>query len=378
MSQADKYRRESTSIRMKAGDTFLGMPGAVWCIVAGLCFGGQNVFAKLAFDRGLPVTRFILMRSLVLWMASFLFGKIFRKTSFNLKKYRKKMIGVIFFRSLMSLVSKTLQYSAIAYIPLSLSSCISFTTGPVIAALLAFFLINETLLCGEVIPIACGIVGTMMITMPQWFLFLGIDKAAIQARLQTDLQDNTYFYYGIAIALISSGLDVFSYFIVRGVGKKVPNAIIPYMTGMVTFVAVLIYCCIYEPLDFTYFFSDSHPSDPNKELSMDSTSEYTQAIQLALIGSVIGWMAVEFIVVGLQMSKSAIASYGEMSGIIIPLLFDSFYFHRTFLSIDFIGLLLIVLLQLYTANKAIKIAREKAEKIETEEEERERGMINKQ
>ena len=103
------------------------------------------MFAKLSFERGLPITRFILMRSLVLWLASYVFGKVFRKTSFNLKKYRKKMIGVIFFRAVMSLISKTMQYSAIAYIPLSLSSCISFTTGPVIAAALAFLLINETL-----------------------------------------------------------------------------------------------------------------------------------------------------------------------------------------------------------------------------------------
>ena len=117
-----------------------------------------------------------------------------------------------------------------------------------------------------------------MITMPQWFLFLGIDKSGIEARLQTDLSENTYFFYGISIALISSALDVFSYFIVRGVGKKVPNAIIPYITGLVTFVAVLVYCSIYEPLDFSYFFTETHPADPSKELSVDTTPQYTQAI----------------------------------------------------------------------------------------------------
>ena len=74
-------------------------------------------------------------------------------------------------------------------------------------------------------------------------------------------------------------------------------------------------------------------------------------------------MAVEFLVIGLQISKSAIASYGEMAGIIIPFCFDSFYFHRKFLLIDMIGLLLIVLLQLYTANKQIKMAKIRAEKV---------------
>lgn len=147
-------------------DTYLGLSGVIWCVIAGLCYGTMNVFAKLAYSKGMLVSRFVMLRFAVLAFASYIFGKLVRKTDFNLTVYDPRIIGVVFLRSALSLLSKTMQYAAISYIPLSLSSCISFTTGPIFAGLLAFVLIREKLSVSEVVAILSGMAGTMMLTMP--------------------------------------------------------------------------------------------------------------------------------------------------------------------------------------------------------------------
>lgn len=159
-------KEEQNKLKETVHDTHSGLTGFVWCIMAGCCYGILNCFAKLAYNRGLPVSRLILMRFMMLGIGSYVYGRFVRKTSFDLKQYDKKQIRLVFFRAFISLTSKGLQYTAILFIPLSLSSCISFTTGPVFAAILAFILIKEKLKLNEVVPIICGIVGTMMITMP--------------------------------------------------------------------------------------------------------------------------------------------------------------------------------------------------------------------
>ena len=167
---------DEDDLKALVNDTYLGLSGVIWCVMAGLCYGTMNVFAKLAYSKGMLVSRFVMLRFAVLAIASYLFGKLVRKTDFNLTVYEPRVIGVVFLRSALSLLSKTMQYAAISYIPLSLSSCISFTTGPIFAGLLAFVLIREKLSISEVVAILSGIVGTMMLTMPQWFLWLDIDK----------------------------------------------------------------------------------------------------------------------------------------------------------------------------------------------------------
>ena len=196
----------------------MGLTGVIWCVIAGLCYGTMNVFAKMAYAKGMIVSRFVLMRFASLFFLSYVFGKCVRKTNFDLRKYNKKVIFVVVLRSALSLFSKSMQYAAILYIPLSMSSCISFTTGPIFSALLAFMLLKEKLTMPEFLSILCGILGTAMLTMPQWFLFLGLDVAAITERLNEDEKEYAFYYFGIIIALASSALDTVTYFIIRSVG----------------------------------------------------------------------------------------------------------------------------------------------------------------
>ena len=69
-------------------------------------------------------------------------------------------------------------------------------------------------------------------------------------------------------------------------------------------------------------------------------------------------MGLEFMVIGLQISKSALASYGEMAGITLPFIFDAMYFDRTFVMTDFLGLGLIIILQIANGYRSIKQAEE--------------------
>ena len=147
------------------GKTFLGLSGVVWCLIAGLFYGTQNVFAKLAYERGLQVPTFILMRHLVLLVGAYCFGKL-RGISFDLRIYPRESIKLVFKRAFLNMISKSMQYAAISYIPLTLSSCISFTTGPIFSAIIAFLLIKEKLARSELVAIAIGISGTAMLTMP--------------------------------------------------------------------------------------------------------------------------------------------------------------------------------------------------------------------
>ena len=104
---------------------------------------------------------------------------------------------------------------------------------------------------------------------------------------------------------------------------------------------MIVYTSLYDPIDFNFFFR-ADPLATKAELL--ATSEYKTALLLSLIGCCFGWIALEFMVIGLRISKSAIASYGEMAGITVPFLFDGLILGRKFLTTDGIGLALIVIL----------------------------------
>ena len=100
--------KDKQELKEVTSDKYLGLTGSIWCVIAGLCYGTMNVFAKLSYERGLEVSRFVLMRFFVLLTCSYTFGKVVRKTSFDLRKYNKKVVTMIFLRSAMSLVSKVM------------------------------------------------------------------------------------------------------------------------------------------------------------------------------------------------------------------------------------------------------------------------------
>ena len=90
----------------KVNDNYLGISGAVWCIFAGLCYGTMNIFAKMAYNKGLIVSRFVIMRSGVLGVCSYVYGRIFRNVNFDLSIYEFKLILMVFGRSTLSMISK--------------------------------------------------------------------------------------------------------------------------------------------------------------------------------------------------------------------------------------------------------------------------------
>lgn len=97
---------------------------------------------------------------------AYTFGKLCRGINFDLREHDSRAVVVTFLRSSLAMISKIVQYTAISYIPLSMSSTISFTTGPICGALIGFVMIRERLSITQALIILFGILGTIMITMP--------------------------------------------------------------------------------------------------------------------------------------------------------------------------------------------------------------------
>ena len=115
-----------------------------------------------------------------------------------------------------------------------------------------------------------------------------------------------------------------TYFIIRSIGDGVPSSMFPFTSGLQATILMSVYIYFNDPLDFSYFILDQNLSAE----TIDANEEYKYAVILALIGCFFGWLALESMVIGLKISKSAIASYGEMAGIVIPFIVDGFCFGR--------------------------------------------------
>ena len=76
------------------------------------------------------------------------------------------------------------------------------------------------------------------------------------------------------------------------------------------------------------------------------------ALVLAAIGCVLGWLALEVMVIGLRMSKSALASYAEQVGVVVPFCFDAIALGRPFLKTDWIAVCLIMTLEVVMAMRS--------------------------
>lgn len=153
--------------------------------------------------------------------------------------------------------------------------------------------------------------------------------------MSSDLAANDNYYLGIVIALCSAALDTVLYFIIRKIGNQIPKSLYPFLCGIYTTFIMLVFTEFYDPLDWFFFFKADYS---------DEDLKYRTALLLSLIGCVISWFALEFMVIGLRISKSALASYGEMVGITVPFIYDGLFMGRSFLSIDALGLTLIIAL----------------------------------
>ena len=73
---------------------------------------------------------------------------------------------------------------------------------------------------------------------------------------------------------------------------------------------------------------------------IEERQNYKKALLYGMLASIFGWVALETNILGIRMSKSALASYAEQSGIVVPLIIDFTLLGRQFLAIDGIGLFL--------------------------------------
>ena len=216
---------DSTSSKLsdKMNERPLGTHGAVWCVIAGACYGLMQIFSKQAYERGLSVAQFLLIRHLCLLFFSYSIGRFCMKINFDMRQYSVEQLRIPMIQAVLALFAKIMAYQGIFMIPLTVSSCIYFTSAPVFAGLLGLMCICERLNLRETLTIALSIVATLMVTMPQWFLFLGLDRGkedVIEARAQNDkdkLGESAY-YFGTVLVAASVFMDQFTNFMIRCMG----------------------------------------------------------------------------------------------------------------------------------------------------------------
>ena len=111
------------------------------------------------------MSRYILIRHTVLLVLSYSIGKC-KKVNFDYRKQNRSVVLIILLRAFLGMISKSANYASISFIPLTLSGCIGYCTGPIFAAGVAYILIREKLSCFELVAIMFGILGTAIMTMP--------------------------------------------------------------------------------------------------------------------------------------------------------------------------------------------------------------------
>ena len=69
-----------------------------------------------------------------------------------------------------------------------------------------------------------------------------------------------------------------------------------------------------------------------------------KGVGFGVIAGIVSFAAVTCLVIGSHMTKSAIASYCEMCGLLVPFVFDALYFKRKVLYTDGIACTLLIVL----------------------------------
>lgn len=77
----ERLQEKYKSMKDKVDTKVFGLSGIVWCALAGLLFGCNNIFFKLAFQKNCFVSRSIIARHLVMAIGSFFTAKFIQKTT---------------------------------------------------------------------------------------------------------------------------------------------------------------------------------------------------------------------------------------------------------------------------------------------------------
>ena len=79
--QTETLQEKYKNMKDRVDNKVFGLSGLVWCALAGLLFGFNNIFFKLAFLKGALVTRSVIARHLVMAIGSFFTAKFIQKVS---------------------------------------------------------------------------------------------------------------------------------------------------------------------------------------------------------------------------------------------------------------------------------------------------------
>ena len=176
-----------------------------------LGFSAMSVLVKVAAQR-LPTGEIVLARAVVTLVISYVM--VVRA---ELHPWGTAKLGLVF-RGLLGFGGLTFYYISLAHLPLADATVIQNTT-PLLTALLAWWILRESIGWSTAIAIACGIAGVLLIVRPSG----GLELDAI----------------GIAAALGAVGCSAIAYVTVRQLARtEAPLVIVFYFPLIATPLAI--------------------------------------------------------------------------------------------------------------------------------------------
>ena len=146
--------------------TFMGLPGAIWCLMEGLTNGVLSVLLKLAYQYGIIVSICNLIRHITMLVGSYLFGKCCYQVNYDYRQYNTNVVKTIFLISFMKLICRSVDILAVDLLPVSVYMTINTCASPFFSGVIAYFKIGEKLSLSEWVGIMLGLTGILILTMP--------------------------------------------------------------------------------------------------------------------------------------------------------------------------------------------------------------------
>lgn len=150
--------------------------GVVYVIAAGLGFSTMSVLVKLASAR-LPTGEIVLARAVVTLIVSFVMVRRAGLSPWGTNRPALVLRGLLGFGGL------SLYYLSLAYLPLADATTIHHTT-PLITAVLAWWLLRETIGWSTLVALACGLIGVALVVHPSGS---GLDPTGVAVALAATL-----------------------------------------------------------------------------------------------------------------------------------------------------------------------------------------------
>lgn len=310
-------------------------------MVYGVSLGAMFMLQKLCQDiSGINTMHLFVVRQLCIFIGGYIHGKAngedFSRMGWKeFKMYPYETRKLILLRCIFDWAAGVLLVFAVMLMPVSLSLTIS-RLSMFFTPLFAFLIDKEVVSVHEVLTIAIGFLGILMVMNPTWFSNgSGGQAADIKKREEHDQEMYPYYYAGLIMTVLFAMVAAMGVIFIRVLNKrsdqKVPSSMQVYYYGLIT-TCLMCLASFYISPDLYAFWNLF-----SKEYTM-SLAQFAWYCSLGLFCWLYTWLAT----MALQHVKSSVFVPFTNVAIVMSFIFDIFYFGRTMFWSDYAGAGLII------------------------------------